>query len=188
MNRENRPRGLKIFFVNMHINLKTRQHHPNVFINNSLLLRPILRIRLLWMYHNIISQIDKENRRSTKWISKHFGGMKTEPIVPVLSMLLCVSFSIMYSIVPYFSTSVPSTLLSPAYDLLLVVGCAFFIMSLENSILNMIKVWQKQAYPYKCVRERAWYCSYDQLIREFINLHVSIFYQCKFHITALSYV
>lgn len=148
MNRENRPRGLKIFFVNMHINLKTRQHHLNVFINNSLLLRPILRIRLLWMYHNIISQIDKENRRSTKWISKHFGGMKTEPIVPVLPMLLCVSFSIMYSIVPYFSTSVSSTLLSPAYNLLLVVGCSLFIMSLENSILNMIKVWQIKR---KCV-------------------------------------
>lgn len=47
---------------------------------------------------------------------------------------------ITYSIVPYSSTSVPSKLLSPAYDLLVVVDCSFFIMSLENSILNMIKV------------------------------------------------
>lgn len=86
MNRQKRPRDLKIFFVSMHINLMTCQHHPNVFINNSLLLRLILRIRLLWMYHNIILQTDKGNRRSTKWISKHFGGMKIEPTVPVLSI------------------------------------------------------------------------------------------------------
>lgn len=132
------------------------------------------------MYHNRILQTDKENRRCTKWISKHFGGMKTKPTVPVLSMFLCVSFSIIIiiyvsRIVPYSSTSVPSKLLSRVYDLLVVVGCSFFITSLENSIL-----WSIDKRIYQLINLSI-YPFINSAIHQFINSSIHRFINSSIH-------
>lgn len=51
-----------------------------------------------------------------------FGGVQSDPIISVLSMLLSLSLYVIYSNVPYSSTNVPSKLLLPSYDFIVVGG------------------------------------------------------------------
>ncbi|XP_068967260.1 glucose dehydrogenase [FAD, quinone]-like [Bombus flavifrons] len=51
-----------------------------------------------------------------------FGGVRSDPIISVLSMLLSLSLYVIYSNIPYSSTNVPSKLLLPSYDFIVVGG------------------------------------------------------------------
>lgn len=61
-----------------------------------------------------------------------FGGMKSQPITSVISMLVSMSLYVIYSIVPYSSTNLPSKSLLPAYDFIVVgagsAGMVFHII------------------------------------------------------------
>lgn len=51
-----------------------------------------------------------------------FGGMKSQPITSIISMLVSMSLYAIYSIVPYSSTNVPSKSLLRDYDFIVVGG------------------------------------------------------------------
>ena len=64
-----------------------------------------------------------------------FGGMKSQPITSIISMLISMSLYAIYSIVPYSSTNVPSKSLLPAYDFIVVgsgsAGMVFHIIHVK---------------------------------------------------------
>lgn len=76
-----------------------------------------------------------------------FGGVRSDPIISVLSMPLSLSLYVIYSNVPYSSTNVLSKLLLPSYDFIVVgggsVGMSFHIVHTNFGLKcdkNVIKI------------------------------------------------
>jgi hypothetical protein len=77
------------------------------------------------------------------------GGLQSEMLRSVLSMFLSVLLYITYSIMDYSTTNVPSKLLLPSYDFIVVGGGSagmFSMMSIQSYILNEIKIRERSTY------------------------------------------
>ena len=95
-----------------------------LLIINCLLFRLIMRIKIIRKLSILIitGRQGKPEKYKMDVVNNIFGGLQSKTNASVLSALVSASLYIMYFFVNYSATNVPSKLLMPSYDFIVVGG------------------------------------------------------------------